>query len=158
MKKNILIIMGVVVFVILAGAGGFWGGMTYKTNQASQAQARFFEQRGGQPPSDGQFPSGQFQDGQTPNGGQFQGGFRGGTVGQVKSIDGNVLTLSTAQDVTTVNLIDTTKIVKSVEGTTSDLQTGMRVMVTGEKDDKGNLTASQITIVNEEVSPTQTAP
>ena len=159
MKKNILIIVGVVVFVLLVGAGGFWGGMTYQTNQDSQAQARFFEQRG-QPPSDGQMPSGQFQNGQTPSGGQFQGGFRGGTMGQVKSIDGNVLTLSTAQDVTTVNLIDTTKIVKSVEGMTSDLQTGMQVMVTGETDDHGNITATQITIVNNDVSAAspQTAP
>ena len=46
MKKNILIIVGVVLLAALAGAGGFWGGMAYQVNQDSQAQARFFEQRG----------------------------------------------------------------------------------------------------------------
>ncbi len=166
MKKNILIIIGVVVLVILVGAGGFWGGMTYQTNQDSQAQARFFEQRG-QPPSDGQMPEGM----QAPNDGQgvfgqAQGGFRGGgvgyngTMGEVKSMEGNTLTLSTAQDVTTVNLTDTTKITKSVEGTTSDLQPGVRVMVAGETDDQGNVTATQITIVNTDASaaPANTAP
>ena len=79
-------------------------------------------------------------------------------MGEVKSIEGNVLTVSTAQDVTTVNLSDTTQIVKSVEGTTSDLQPGVRVMVTGEQDNDGNITASQITILNNDSSTTRTAP
>jgi hypothetical protein len=158
MKKSILIIVGVVVFVILVGAGGFWGGMTYQTNQDSQAQARFFEQRG-QPPSDGQMPAGmQSRSGDQMTGGFFRGG--GGTIGEVKSIDGNTLTLSTPQDVTTVNLSDSTKIVKSVEGTNDDLQPGVRVMVTGETDVNGNITATQITIVNNDAftAPANTAP
>jgi len=157
MKKNILIIVGVVGFVLLVGAGGFWGGMTYQSNQNSQAQARFFEQRG-QPPSDGEMPAGM----QPPSGEQMGGGFRGGngTMGEVKSIEENTLTLSTAQDVKTVNLSDSTKIVKSVEGTTEDLLPGVRVMVTGETDEDGNITANQITIVSNEAfaAPANTAP
>jgi preprotein translocase subunit YajC len=165
MKKNILIIVGVIVLVSLVVAGGFWGGMTYQSNQNTQAQARFFEQRGGVPP-DGQITEGQF-----PGELQFQGlnpgdmipiqGFqRGGIMGQVKSIDGNVLTLSTAQDVTTVNLTDAIIILKSVEGSIGDLQSGVRVMVSGEKDDNGDFTASQITILNDEslAAPAGTAP
>jgi hypothetical protein len=149
MKKIILIIIGVVGLVLLAGVGGFFGGMAYKTNQNSQAQARFFEQRGGFP-QNGQIPEGMAILGDEA--GNFdQGNFRGGgTMGQVKSVEGKVLTLSTAQDVTTVNLTDQTQITKSVEGTTRDLQTGVRVMVVGERDEDGNITASQITIVNDD--------
>jgi hypothetical protein len=160
MKKNILIVVGVILLVVLAGAGGFWGGKAYQDNQGSQAQARFFEQRGGQ--ADGQVPGGgQFPEGmQLPEGSQFQGGFRGmgGTMGEVKSIEGNVLTLSTAENVTTVNLSEDTKIVKSVEGTTGDLQSGVRVTVMGETDKDGNINASQITIVNEDLTTIRTAP
>ena len=79
-------------------------------------------------------------------------------MGEVKSIEGNVLTVSTTQDVTTVNLLDSIQILKSVEGTTSDFQIGVRVMVTGLRDDKGNITASQITILNNDSSTTRTAP
>ncbi len=149
MKKNMLIIVGGILLLALAGAGGFWGGMAYQDNQDNQAQARFFEQRGGQ------IPEGM----QAPDGSQFQGGFRGGgTMGEVKSIEGNTLTLSTAENVTIVTLSENTKIVKSVEGTADDLQAGMRVTVTGETDKDGNINASQITIVNEDLSTTRLAP
>ena len=79
-------------------------------------------------------------------------------MGEVKSIEGNILTLSTAENVTTVTLSENTKIVKTVEGMTSDLQAGMRVMVTGDTDEDGAITASQITIVNEDLSTTRSAP
>jgi hypothetical protein len=59
-----------------------------------------------------------------------------------------VLSLSTAQDVTTVNLTDSTVIEKPSQGTTSDLQAGVRVIVTGQRDSNGTITASQITILN----------
>jgi len=165
MKKNILIIVGVIVLVLVVGAGGFWGGITYQNNQNNQAQARFFEQRGGFP-AGGDVTGGSFGIDGTPMPGgglipidQSQGNFRGGgTMGQVKSMDGNVLQLSTAQDVTTVNLTGDTIIIKSVEGTVSELQPGTRVMVVGERDDQGNITASQITIESDDTTamPTRT--
>ena len=156
--KKVLIIVGVILAAAVLSAASFWGGMTYQTNKVSQTRNDFFAARGGQP-GNGQFPD----NGQFPNAAQGQQGqgFRGGgTVGQVKSIDGNVLTLSTAQNVTTVNLSDSTTVMKNVEGTTSDLQPGMRVMVTGERDSKGDLTASQVTILANDASaqPTGTAP
>jgi hypothetical protein len=40
-----------------------------------------------------------------------------------------------------------------VEGISGDLQTGLRVTVSGERDDKGNITASQITILNDDAFP-----
>jgi hypothetical protein len=154
--KKVLIIVGVILAAVLLSGASFWGGMTYQSNKVSQARANFFNSRGGQDPANGQAPA----DGQFPSGAQGQGFRGGGTVGEVKSIAGNVLTLSTAQNVTTVNLTDTTKIMKSVEGATSDLQPGMRVMVAGERDSNGNITASQITVVNNDALATtpKTAP
>jgi hypothetical protein len=77
-------------------------------------------------------------------------GFPGrGTIGVVKTIDGDVLTISTAQDVTTVTLSADTRIEKNVSATLTDLQPGVRVMVTGQADQDGNISASQIQIVND---------
>ncbi len=159
--KKIIIIIAAVVLAVLIAAGSFWGGMAYQTSRANQIRANFINSRGGQLPSDGQF----LNNGQFPNGGQgfpmMNGtpnpsgpGFMGGrgTSGQVKSIEGNVLTLSTAQDVVTVNLSDSTRIQKTVSGTVGDLQPGMRVMVSGEKDNSGNINASQVQILNNNLS------
>ena len=87
-----------------------------------------------------------------------------GTTGVVKTVDGNVITISTAQDVTTVNLTEDTRIEKYASAAITDLQPGVRVMVTGQPDDDGNITASQIQIVNNGTSgipnppPTRTEP
>ncbi len=145
MKKT-LIIIGLVILAGLIAAGSFWGGMTYQTKQADQIRTQFMNARGIMDQGQNNFtpPSGA---------GQFQSGAAGfagrGTSGQVKSVEGNVLTLSTAQNVTTVNLSDSTKIEKTVTGAISDLQPGMRVMVTGEKDSNGNITASQVAILSD---------
>jgi len=152
--KKVLIIVGAILGVALLSGASFWGGMTYQSNRVSQARAAFFNSRGGQPPANGQFPT----DGQTQNGTQGQNFFRGGTVGQVKSINGNVLTLSTAQNVITVNLSDSTQFLKSVTAAFSDLQPGDRVMVSGQRDSKGDITASEITIITANTSTTGTAP
>lgn len=143
MKKTLMIIAAFLL-VILVAAGSFWAGMAYQSRQAEQVRAEFMSARG--IPSAGQMPGG------LPEGGQFQpdsAGFPGrGATGQVKSIEGNVMTISTAQDVTTVNLMEDTQIEMTVSGDTSNLQTGMRVMVMGERDD-GVISASQITILSE---------
>jgi hypothetical protein len=73
-------------------------------------------------------------------------------VGQVKTVEGATLTLSTAQDVTTVTLSDATQVEKTVTGVLADLQPGMQVMVSGERDAEGNLTASQIRIIDSSLS------
>jgi hypothetical protein len=145
--KKILIIAGAVVLAALLSAGSFFGGRAYERSQANQVRANFLSSRGLGQNGTGNGAQG-FNGGQNGTGGQRQGFFGGGGVtGQVKSIEGNVLTLSTAQDVTTVNLSDTTRIEKSVAGTTSDLQPGLRVLVAGQRDSKGNLSAEQITIL-----------
>jgi hypothetical protein len=157
--KKILIIAGAIVLAGALSAGSFFGGRAYERSQASQVQADFLRSRGIPQNGAGNGAQG-FNGGQGGTGGQrqfFLGG-GGGVTGQVKSIDGNVLTISTAQDVTTVNLSDTTVIEKSVAGTTADLQPGLRVLVTGQRDSKGNISASQIMILPENTFNNGTMP
>lgn len=144
--KTILILIGTVLLAGAIAAGGFYAGMSYQTNQANQIRASFMQARGITEQGANNFspPAG---------GGQFQRGAAGfpggGTMGQVKTVDGAVLTLSTAQDVTTVNLSDSTQIEKTVAGAVSDLQPGMRVMVSGEKDSSGNVSANRVSILSD---------
>src|SRR5512139_386488 len=105
--KKILIIVGAILLAALIAGGSFYGGMAYQTKQADQVRNQFMQARGlteGDLPRSGQFPGGNLpQGGQPPSGGGT--GFQGrGTFGVVKAIDGDVITISTAQDVTTVNL------------------------------------------------------
>jgi hypothetical protein len=161
--KKILMILGTILVAALIAAGSFWGGMAYQSNAnelaANQAQADFMNARG--QANGGQFPN----DGQGPTGGLAPGSFGGGgTTGVVKTINGNVLTVSTAQDVTAVNLSEATQVEKSEPVATSDLQPGMQVIVTGQRESGGEITASQIMILNSNSvdtpypSPTGTEP
>lgn len=146
--KTTLIVLGMIILLGLVAAGSFWGGMTYQTGRVDRARANFEAARG--PTNQGQFPGGApgFPQAGGP-GGQGQNFFRrNGTAGQVKSITGNTMQISTAQNVTTVNLSDSTLIEKSVEGILADLKPGTRVLVTGERDADGNIKASQVTILN----------
>ena len=155
--KKVLLIVGLVALIAIATAGGFYGGMQYQANKVNEVQANFERERG-------QFPTGQFPGGQLPGsapgfqgadgqGNGMVGGIRGagGIFGQVKTIEGNLLTISTAEDVTNVSLSPDTQIEKNTLVTLSlgDLQPGMRVMIIGEKDSDGNVTASQVMIVND---------
>jgi hypothetical protein len=149
MKKLLLVAGGIVVAALIA-AGSFWGGMQYQITQVDRVRSAFENARG--PLANGQnsdqtraFPGAGGQAGQMPG---FAG--RGGANGVVKTVDGDVITISTAQDVTTVKLADTTRIQKTIRGTAGDLQPGMRVMVTGEADGDGVITATQVSILNED--------
>ena len=151
--KKILIVVGAILLAGAIAAGSFYGGIAYQTNKVSQAQANFLNARGqpngGQLPADGGgVPAGGFPRGGAPNGQNpgFIGG--GGTIGQVKTIEGNVMTISTAQNVTTVNLTGSTQVEKTITGAISDLQPGMQVMITGQKDASWNITARQVSILN----------
>lgn len=143
MKKLLIVVIAVVV-IGLVGFGGFEGGRYYERNQANQTRNDFLRSRG--LPANGQFP----------NDGQFQGGganagqrrvFGGGVTGQIKSIDGKTITVTTAQNTTTVTMTDATQVQKSSAGTVADLQPGDQVLVTGQRDASGNVTAVQILIM-----------
>ncbi len=141
MKRGIWIGGSIVIALILMGAS-FYGGTLYQKNQQSSAQARFLASRG----INGTFTGGGFRAEGTPGANGFRG-FGGGETGQVKSINGNTISLSTAQNVSNVTLSDSTVILKSDPGTLADLKVGDRVLITGQRDSSGNMTASQITIL-----------
>jgi hypothetical protein len=132
MKKFILIIGAVIIAAAIA-AGSFYGGMAYQLSQANATRDSFLRQRG--------------LEGTGPGAGGFPGAGQDGASGQVKSIDGSTLTLSTAQNETKVTLSGDTVIQMSSEGITADLQPGQQVMVTGERDSDGNIAAIQILIL-----------
>lgn len=137
MKTTLIITIIVAVIVAVgAGVGGFFGGKAYESNHARSVQNNFFRSRG--------------IDTNGANGanGQARGAFGGGTFGQIKSINGNTLTVTTAQNTdVTVTLSNTTRIEKTSSGTAADLQTGEQVTVAGQRDSNGNITAVQVTII-----------
>jgi hypothetical protein len=147
MKKGIWIGGSIVVALILMGAS-FYGGTLYQKNQQARAQASFLASRGITSNFGGTNGGNFFRAQGTPGANYItRGGLGGGAQGQVKSINGNTLSLSTAQNVTNVTLSDSTVILKSDPGTVADLKVGDRVLVTGERDSSGNITASQIEVL-----------
>lgn len=148
--KKILIIIGGVVLVALIAAGSFWGGLQYQKNQTSQARDRFIQMRGEGAPGQLPFDNQNLPEGAVPFGGASGRGFGGGTIGTIKTIDSNVITLSTAEDVTTVNVSADTLIQQLQAISLADLAVGMRLRITGERDKNGNLTAVQIMILNDD--------
>jgi hypothetical protein len=110
MKKIVWIVMALLLAGVIA-AGSFWGGMQYQSAQTERQRANFMNARGLQDAS-------RFQGGNLPQepgagGGDRSvgtlGGFSPGTMGWVKSVDGNTLTFSTAQEVKTVQLSANTR-------------------------------------------------
>jgi hypothetical protein len=149
--KRLLMIGGSIILALLIAGGSFAGGMAYQRTQTDQIRQQFLQSRGFQGGGTGGFPGAGGND--NNNGGQrrsFAGGF---IPGQVKSLDGSVLTLSTAQSVITVNLSDTTKIEKATTGSTTDLQPGLQVLVSGQRDSNGNIAASQVVILGTASQP-----
>lgn len=182
--KVAYLVIGAIVLAIVAGAGGFFGGITYAQAQAQNTVSTFARTRAiqnqdgnGQGTSSGAnaannpcgFPGGQafqsaqggaqgggqgngptgaqqgnangatVQDGQgRRQGGQFGGGFGGfggaqlGSCvarGQIKSVNGDTVEISTAANVVTIKVNDATVISKTDRGTISDLKVGDRVTV-----------------------------
>jgi hypothetical protein len=165
--KKVLIIVGAILLAALIAGGSFYGGIAYQANQADQVRAQFMQARGmteGEMPQPGQFPGGNPPEGMQPPSGSGMGLPGRGTIGVVKTVDSDEITISTAQDVTTVKLTEDTLIEKYVPAALADLQPGVRVMVTGQQDEDGKITATQIQIVNSDSSspnfppPTGTEP
>ena len=145
MIKKILIIAGAVLLAAAIAGGSFYGGMAYQRSQVNNIRDQFLRERGleGDPSQAGGFPGANGDLTNRPAGG-FPGG---GITGQVKSITGNTLSLSTPQDVTTVTLSDETTIEMASAATASDIQPGQQVMVTGTRDNDGNITAVRVYIL-----------
>jgi hypothetical protein len=149
MRKGLTIVGGVVLVLVLGG-GAFYGGIVFERSRESDLQGRFFAERGGFP---GGFGQGGFQQSRDHDDqqGAFQDrtGFSRGAAGTVKSIEGDILLLSTAQDVTNVILTDETVINLFVDGELEDLTPQQRVTVIGQRNDAGEIVAEIIQILPE---------
>jgi hypothetical protein len=148
MIKIFWIVVGIVL-VGVAAFGGFEEGKAYQSNQAATIRNQFFQGRGLSANISG-----------TPSSGNRGAAFGGGVTGRVKDIQGNTLDLSTATDVTTVDLSANTQIEKAVPGTSADLQPGELLVIRGSRNSDGSLAADQIQIVNSGAvqGPTQSTP
>lgn len=69
-----------------------------------------------------------------------------GANGTLAKIDGNTLTLTTAQGPVTVSVDSSTTIRKTATASLSDIQEGAYIFASGDQDEKGNITAISIRI------------
>lgn len=74
------------------------------------------------------------------------GGNRQGVNGTIEKVDGNVVTVATADGSVSVTLSDTTRIGKEVAATPADLKAGDRILVVGERTSDTDVTATTIQI------------
>ncbi len=145
--KIALVAVGVLVLLLVVGGVAFAAGSEYGKTQAQNIRNEFLQQRFGNQGQGGQFGQNQSgqndQTGQTGRAGQFG---RIAAAGTVKSVDGNKITVTMQNGNTvTVTLDNQTRIMKTVTATTSDLQAGVRVLVTSDQAGS-NITARQISI------------
>lgn len=82
----------------------------------------------------------------SPTGSASTPGQGRGVFGDVASINGNTLVLTTTQGQTTVNIGSSTAIEKTVTGSVSDLKNGDAVTVIGTTDSNGNIAANSIDV------------
>jgi hypothetical protein len=158
MKKSILSIVLAVVLLGGAGVGGYFLGVEDGKAQAADTRQQVVpEQLGGsdvaemwrslqgqgQGQAQGQlrFPQGQADTGTLPS---IAG--RGGTIGTIKSIEGNTLVISTGDRDVKVVVSDDTRITMTTEGTVGDLEVGERITVAGQTEGD-TVTATQIQLV-----------
>lgn len=138
MKKTI--VFGVIVLAVAGGA--FFGGMQYNAAQAQTKQAAYGAQSG----TRGGFRSG---------GRGGANGMSGFTSGQIISNDNGTITVNMRDGSSKLVLFsDTTQITKSVPGTKDDLAVGKMIMVMGDANKDGSVSAKTIQ-VRPDMPPTQ---
>lgn len=131
MKKHGTIIAISAVLIVAA----FFGGMKY-----GQAQAP--SQAGGQGGYSGQ---GKFGGGS--GGARMRGGNGGFTSGDVLSVDDKSMTLKLRTGGSKIIFLsDKTQVMKSVDGSKSDIKNGASVMVSGTANSDGSVTADMVQI------------
>jgi hypothetical protein len=149
MSRKVLALVGGILLILAVAGGSFYGGTVYAQQQTANARAAFFADRGGGTGGSGGTGGGEggagggfFGGGSGANG----GGRGGGAGGQIKSIDGDTITLSTPQREVKVRITDTTQFQKVVAGERGDLAVGDNITVRGQADANGNVTADSIQV------------
>ena len=152
--KTVLIIIGVLVLVVAAAAGGYLYGAAQGSSAARAASAIPAGATQGTQGQRGQFGQGQFDPNQTPgaNGQQVRGPAGGGTFGTVESVENDILTVKMQDGSTTqVRVTDTTLIEKMMSVALKDLQKGENVTVSGSKGADGVTTARSIRVITGQI-------
>jgi hypothetical protein len=135
MKKILPIIL---VVIIIVGAGVFYGGMKYGQSKTSSGN-----------------PSGQNFQNLTPEQRQQLSQNRAGRggngenflSGEVISKDQQSLTIKMPDGSSNIIFFsDSTKVSKTIDGATSDIETGKQIMVSGSQNSDGSYTAQTIQI------------
>ena len=122
MKKVLLIIIAIAVLV---GGGAFYGGMEYAQSKIPQRFQQFGAEIGG-----------------GRSGNQSAGNF---VTGDIISKDDKSITVKLQVGGSKIVFFsDSTEIVKSVNGTSNDLEVGKTVMVNGTANQDGSLIAQSI--------------
>ena len=143
--KTAVIAAIVVVLIAVVGVGAFFAGSSYGQQQAQNTRAEFFNARGGGG-AGGQFAQ-NGQNGQNAQGGQTFG--RPAATGTVKSVNGDTLVVTQRDGSTvTVTVNSLTQIIKTVNGTPSDLQPGENITVMSSQ------TGSNVTAQTIQLRPT----
>jgi hypothetical protein len=132
-------IISVLLVAVLAGGGGFYGGMQY---EQSQGGANFpgpgFVQGGG--PRGGNVG---------PQNGQFRPDQGGLSLGEVISVDETNMVIQLPNNAGTkiVFYSDSTKVSKQASGSIADVVVGGTVTIVGESNDDGSIVANTIQLV-----------
>jgi len=145
MNKTLQIIVGLIVLIAVA-AGSFYAGTVYAQQQQTANRAAQLASRQGQNPNqnidnaDGNAARNQ-QGGRLGN----QGG--GGTAGQIQEIDGDTLIVTTRNgNQIKVLVTDTTLIEKYASASTTDLEIGETLVISGSKNEDGSITARSLQV------------
>lgn len=153
MKKTIIVSL---ITLIIAGGGGFYAGMKYQQKKTPQELLRANFQKGAA--SGGNFSG---RNGGSNNGGQNQNRNIGFANGEILSKDDKSITVkmsapqrqgqaaASADQNTGSKIIffsDSTTITKSQTGTKDDLVAGAQVMITGQANSDGSITAQNVQI------------
>ena len=146
MRNGWVIGLVIVIVAAVAAAAGYFYGISVGEARANQIRQDFFRARTGQ--GNQAAPAYTGQPGQGFFGPGGQAGPRG-TAGTIKSVDGNTMEVSTRDSVVKVTLTDQTTVQKFATGSLSDLQVGEQVMVAGETDSSGVVTARSVQLIPE---------
>ena len=84
-----------------------------------------------------------------PGGGGRRFADRAGMTGTIERIEGNIVTLNTPQGPLEATIGEDTAIQMFAEGTLSDLLTGARITVTGERGREGTVVATSVLVIPE---------
>jgi len=142
---NKKIVLSVVVCLVIAGVS-FWGGMTYGNSKSSSSQLANKTQNG------------YGQSGGQRTGGGMRGGVNGGgfVSGEILAKDNTSITVKENNGGSKIIFISpSTKIEKTVDGTSADLIIGKTVTIMGTANSDGSINSTSVQLRPISVKDTQ---